>query len=163
MEPFLSTLTYEGEENAQAGENRGVDELITVLVVEDDHLIQAMLEEALSDGGFATATVASGEEAIAMLKPDSSKSKVCAVLTDINLLGSLDGWEVARVASREIDPTMPVLYLSGTHADQRGVQGRAAKCYTFEAVCPSGGRDCHFQSYQFRKVAGRASVDLRRR
>jgi CheY-like chemotaxis protein len=62
-----------------------VDERITVLVVEDDHLIQAMLEEALSDGGFATATVASGEEAIAILTPDSSKSKVCAVLTDINL------------------------------------------------------------------------------
>jgi DNA-binding response OmpR family regulator len=117
MEPFFSTVTYEGEETAQAGGKQGVDERITILVVEDDHLIQAMLEEALSDGGFATATVASGEEAIAILKPDSSKSKVCAVLTDINLLGSLDGWEVARVA-REIDPTMPVLYMSGTHADQ---------------------------------------------
>ena len=62
----------------RVGGKQGVDERITVLVVEDDHLIQAMLEEALSDGGFATATVASGEEAIAILKPDSSKSKVCA-------------------------------------------------------------------------------------
>ena len=78
---------------------------IMVLVVEDDQLIQAMVEEALSDGGFASALAASGEEAITLLQDD--KSKYRAVVTDINLRGELDGWEVGRSA-RETDPTMPI-------------------------------------------------------
>jgi DNA-binding response OmpR family regulator len=39
-------------------------EAITILVVEDDRLIQGMVEEALSDGGFESDITASGEEAI---------------------------------------------------------------------------------------------------
>jgi hypothetical protein len=67
---------------------------------EDDPLIQAMVEEALSDGGFASALTASGEEAIALLQ--NGKSKYRAVVTDINVLGKLDGWEVGRAARRSI-------------------------------------------------------------
>lgn len=38
-----------------------------MLVVEDDQLIQAMVEDALSDGGFGSVLTASGEEAISLL------------------------------------------------------------------------------------------------
>ncbi|WP_299805050.1 hypothetical protein [Tardiphaga sp.] len=41
-----------------------MNDAVTILVVEDEELIQAMVEEALSDGGFASALTASGEEAI---------------------------------------------------------------------------------------------------
>jgi DNA-binding response OmpR family regulator len=95
-------------------------DLITLLVVEDDQLIQEMIEDALSDGGFESAITASGKEAIEFLK--SEKSQYRAVLTDINLQGNVAGWEVARVA-REIDPTMPVVYMTGTHGEEWASKG----------------------------------------
>jgi DNA-binding response OmpR family regulator len=90
----------------------------TILVVEDDQDIQ-IIEEALTDGGFESAIAASGEEAVTLLRDD----KKCRVLvTDINLLGKLDGWDVARVA-REIDPSFPVVYMSGKDADDWASKG----------------------------------------
>ena len=70
-----------------------MSDAVKILVVEDDQLIQAMVEEALSDGGFAAALTPSGEEAITLLQAD--KSKYRAVVTDINLSGSMDGRSVA--------------------------------------------------------------------
>ena len=91
-----------------------------ILVVEDDQLIQGMVGEALSDGGFEPAITASGEEAITLLQVN--KSKYRGLVTDINLLGRADGWEVAR-AAREIDPAMPVIYMTGTHGEEWASKG----------------------------------------
>jgi DNA-binding response OmpR family regulator len=84
-----------------------------VLVIEDDDTIQAIVEVALSDGGFETAIAASGEEAITLLK--GMKSTYRALVTDISLRGKIDGWEVAQRA-REIDPEFPIVYMSGASA-----------------------------------------------
>ncbi|WP_283848534.1 response regulator [Bradyrhizobium sp. SRL28] len=108
--------------NEAARGNTALNDAVKILVVEDDQLIQAMVEEALSDGGFASALTASGEEAITLLQDDKSKSKYRAVVTDINLLGKLDGWEVGRFA-REIDPTMPIIYMTGTHGEEWASKG----------------------------------------
>jgi DNA-binding response OmpR family regulator len=97
-----------------------VVDVIKVLVVEDDQLIQAMVEEALSDGGFGSAITASGEEAVTLVQGD--KSAYRAVVTDINLTGKLDGWDVARIA-RESDPAMPVIYMTGTQAEDWASKG----------------------------------------
>jgi len=91
-----------------------------VLVIEDDDAIQILVEEGLSDGGFETAVARSGEEAVTLLK--GHKGKYCALVTDINLLGRLNGWEVAQVA-REIDLEFPVVYMSGTSAADWSVKG----------------------------------------
>jgi DNA-binding response OmpR family regulator len=64
-----------------------------------------MVEEALSDGGFESTIAASGEEAVALLR--DNKIAYRAVVSDINLTGKLDGWEVARIA-RDTDTAMPV-------------------------------------------------------
>ena len=88
-------------------------ELLGILVVEDDQLIQSLVEETLTDGGFEPAIVASGEEAVTLLK--GHKGKYRALVTDINLHGKMDGWEVAQHA-REIDPGFPVVYMSGAVA-----------------------------------------------
>ena len=94
---------------------------IVVLVVEDDQLIQSVVEESLSDGGFETVIASSGEDAVALL--DASSGKYRALVTDINLRpGRLDGWHVARHA-REIDPNFPVVYASGSHADDWASKG----------------------------------------
>jgi CheY-like chemotaxis protein len=88
-------------------------ELPIILVIEDEPLIQSIVEETLSDGGFESAVVASGEEAVTLLK--GHKGKYRALLTDIHLRGTMDGWEVAQHA-REIEPDFPVVYMSGAAA-----------------------------------------------
>ena len=114
------SVTYPaGGLQAQHQGDSEVDNEVTILVVEDDQLIQALVEEALSDGGFESSIVASGEEAITLLNGDS---KYRAVVTDINLFGRLDGWEVAR-AAREDDPAMPVIYMTGTNGEEWASKG----------------------------------------
>lgn len=98
-----------------------MEDVLIILAVEDDQLVQVMVEEALSDGGFETSMIASDEEAIALLQ--SNKPKYRALVTDIDLLGKMDGWEVARVA-RELNPVLPVIYMTGTNGEEwpsRGV------------------------------------------
>jgi CheY-like chemotaxis protein len=43
-------------------------------------------------------------------------------VTDINLRGKIDGWEVGRSA-REIDPTMPIIYMTGTNGEEWASKG----------------------------------------
>jgi DNA-binding response OmpR family regulator len=93
---------------------------LPVLVVEDDQLIQSVVEEALSAGGFGPDIAASGEEAVTLLHGANSRYR--ALVTDISLAGTTDGWEVARRA-REIDPAFPVIYMAGAHADQWATEG----------------------------------------
>jgi CheY-like chemotaxis protein len=90
------------------------------MVVEDDQIIQALAEQALTDGGFEAAITASGEEAVTLIR--GNRSHYRALVTDVNLRGSMDGWEVARQA-REIDPTFPVVYMTGAAGDQWASHG----------------------------------------
>ena len=91
---FLASLA--SSEHCKEAEGRTrVSEAVTVLIVEDDQLIQGMVEEALSDGGFKSVITGSGEEAVALLQANESVYR--AIVTDINLLGTIDGWEVARL------------------------------------------------------------------
>jgi CheY-like chemotaxis protein len=84
------------------------DELV-VLVVEDDAPIQAVIEDALSEGGFEPAIVPSGEEAVTLLQGGQTHYR--ALVIDIGLRGRMDGWEVAKYA-REIDGALPVIYIT---------------------------------------------------
>ena len=97
-----------------------MNELPIILVIEDDREIQSMLEDGLRDGGFQPAIAGSGEEAITLLK--AFRTKYRALVTDITLLGTLDGWRVARGA-REIDPSFPVLYITGGGGDEWPAKG----------------------------------------
>nr|WP_236843054.1 response regulator [Bradyrhizobium icense] len=96
------------------------NEPIVILVVEDDQSIQSVIEEALSDGGFETAIAATGEEAVTLLQGRQDEYR--ALVTDINLTGRFNGWEVAKRA-REMHPQMPVIYITGAAADQWASNG----------------------------------------
>jgi len=97
-----------------------LEDLLVILVVEDDHAIQSVVEEALTDGGFEPAIAASGEEAVTLLKGGLTKYR--ALVTDINLRGTMGGWEVAKRA-REIDPEFPIIYMTGASADEYASRG----------------------------------------
>ena len=91
-----------------------MEKLPVILVVEDDQLIQSVVEESLTEGGFDTVIASSGENAVELL--GASEGKYRALVTDINLgRDGIDGWDVARHA-REIDPAFPVIYMSGKDA-----------------------------------------------
>jgi len=95
-------------------------DLVVVLVVEDDPLIQTLIDEALRDGGYEPAIVASGEEAVTLLQ--GNRQHYRALVSDINLKGTIDGWDVARQA-REIDPSFPIIYMTGAAAEQWASHG----------------------------------------
>ncbi len=97
-----------------------MEELPVILVVEDDDAVQGLVEEALVDGGFEPAIAASGEEAVTLLKGGLTKYR--ALVTDINLRGTMGGWEVAKRA-REIDPEFPIIYMTGASADEYAWRG----------------------------------------
>ena len=59
---------------------QGVENLLVILVVEDDQLIQSLVEETLTDGGFEIVIASSGENAVVLL--DASEGKFRALVTD---------------------------------------------------------------------------------
>jgi DNA-binding response OmpR family regulator len=98
-----------------------VENLLIILVVEDEQLLQSIVEESLTDGGFETVIASSGENAVELL--DASEGKFRALVTDINLgSGKIDGWNVAQHA-REIDANFPIVYMSGKDADDWASKG----------------------------------------
>ena len=97
-----------------------MEDLPVILVVEDDQPLQVIVEDALTEGGFEPAIAASGEEAVTLLK--GRKTKYRALVTDITLLGRMDGWEIAQQA-RQIDPEFPIIYMSGAHAEDWASKG----------------------------------------
>ena len=92
-----------------------------ILVVEDDQLLQRVVEETLTDGGFDIVIAVSGENAVELL--DTADGKYRALVTDVNLgRDRMNGWDVARRA-REIDLNFPVVYMSGDSAEDWSSRG----------------------------------------
>jgi ActR/RegA family two-component response regulator len=58
----MSSLLFRG-----AAIGGHVDNLQVILVVEDDHLIQSVVEESLTDGGFEIVIASSGQNALELL------------------------------------------------------------------------------------------------
>jgi CheY-like chemotaxis protein len=64
--------------------------------------------------------VSSAEEALTLFRSGTKSYK--ALVTDVNLKGRQNGWEIAR-RIREIDPAFPIVYMTGAAADQWPSQG----------------------------------------
>jgi len=94
-----------------------------VLYVEDEALIQELGVTALDEAGFSIRACLSGTEAVAALEDDSLAFR--ALVTDIDLSGQPNGWDLARLA-RERFADLPVIYVSGGSSHEwtaRGVPG----------------------------------------
>jgi CheY-like chemotaxis protein len=102
------------------GRGNRVDELPVILVIEDEYPVQGLVEEWLTDGGFAAEILSSGEEALTLFK--SGLKNYNALVTDVTLKGRLNGWDIARQI-REINPAFPVVYMTGAAADEWASQG----------------------------------------
>ncbi|MCK1718266.1 response regulator [Bradyrhizobium sp. 141] len=91
-----------------------MNEPLKILIAEDDFQIREMLEDALSEGGFLPEVLSSAEDAVTLFKGEVASFR--ALVTDVNLKGTMTGWDLARIA-RERDPAFPVVYMTGTAAD----------------------------------------------
>ena len=83
---------------------------VTVLLVEDEPLLALDVETTLIDAGYSVLVCSSGHQAIAALL--TMTVPFSAVVTDIRLGSGPDGWAVAK-RSRELMPSVPVVYMSG--------------------------------------------------
>ncbi|WP_340313487.1 response regulator [Rhizorhabdus argentea] len=93
-----------------------------ILVVEDENIIQAVIEDALVDAGFTVLLAGNGPGAMNALESDAQPD---AIVTDIRLGGAISGWDIARHA-RELSPNIGVVYISadsGVEWHSHGVPG----------------------------------------
>src|SRR4051794_1936420 len=92
-----------------------------LLLVEDEALIAHALEDALLEAGFDIRTVTDGASAMRALEENSEQFG--ALLTDIRLpKDGLDRFDLAH-STREISPTMAVVYKSGDSAVEWASKG----------------------------------------
>jgi CheY-like chemotaxis protein len=81
----------------------------SILIVEDDLLVQMELADWLTDYGLVVLTASSADEAIAIL---DSHPQIDVLVTDIQMPGSMDGIRLAHhVAARW--PPVRIVVISG--------------------------------------------------
>lgn len=87
-----------------------------VLVVEDEFLVRTVQVDVLRDAGFWVLEAEDADEAFEILK---KRPETKVVLTDVDMPGSLDGFEFARLVSKGW-PEVGVLVISGRRAPSPG-------------------------------------------
>jgi DNA-binding response OmpR family regulator len=93
---------------------------VLLLLVEDEPLIIDVLEDALTASGYEVIKANDGKQALEAIEADASRFR--AVVTDIRLGRGPDGWAIAQRA-RELDPHMPIVYMSGDSAHEWASRG----------------------------------------
>ena len=91
-----------------------------LLLVEDELLVAMPVTLALSDEGHEVLQACSGEEAVALLQ--ERHHQIIGLISDVRLGGAVTGWDVARRA-RELNPELPVIYVSGDSWKEWTVNG----------------------------------------
>jgi CheY-like chemotaxis protein len=77
-----------------------------VLIVEDEPILRLDIAETFISAGFRTFEAASAHEAIEILE---SHPGICAVFTDIQMPGTMDGIQLAHVIRKRWPPTILVV------------------------------------------------------
>lgn len=112
--------------------------------------MQAFVQDALEEGGFASDVVSSGEEALTVLLNQAKSYK--ALVTDVNLKGRLTGWDVAR-RMREREPAFPVIYMTGASAGEWASQGVPNSILLAKTVRVCAAPHRYFESSEYRLPA----------
>jgi len=102
-------------DHGQADCGGSVSEPPLIMLIEDEYLLRADLEEVLTNAGFAAQAVSSGEEALTLFMR-APKGYYKGLVADVTLKGRLNGWEVAR-RFRQKDPSFPIVYTTAHGAE----------------------------------------------
>ncbi|MDH5297449.1 MAG: PAS domain S-box protein [Desulfobulbaceae bacterium] len=131
--PVLSGVTPAGDEPEEEGALPGGSE--TVLVVDDNEAVCAMVRDALVSLGYRVHTSASGEEALARVVEEGWR--IDLLLTDLIMPG-MNGWELSQ-ALQVLRPAMRTLVMSG-YTDKVILENGALKAgvaFIHKPVMPS--------------------------
>jgi signal transduction histidine kinase/CheY-like chemotaxis protein len=82
---------------------------ITVLVVDDEHSIRALIAEVLADHGYASLEAVDGASALTILQ---SNARIDLLISDVGLPNGMNGRQVAD-AARVLRPDLKVLFITG--------------------------------------------------
>ena len=85
----------------------------TILLVEDEAVVRAVAERALTRHGYTVLSAESGEEALEILRRED---KVDLMVSDV-VMPTMDGPTTVRHA-RETHPDLPILFISGYAEEQ---------------------------------------------
>jgi two-component system cell cycle sensor histidine kinase/response regulator CckA len=113
----------------------------TILLVEDEAMVRAVAERALTRQGYTVLTATNGEEGLEILEGDIP---IDLVISDV-VMPSMDGPTMARLA-REILPDLPIIFMSGYAEEQlrRSIDidriGFLPKPFSVQQIC-SAARD----------------------
>lgn len=88
---------------------------LPILVVEDDGLIRMDLVDTLSDAGFQVLEAGNADQALTVLESNS----VSALLTDIDMPGSMNGIGLAQVTAVRW-PSSRIIVISGRYNPSQG-------------------------------------------
>ena len=80
-----------------------------VLIVDDEPVIRLVAAQALADAGFETIEAATADDALAILR---QRGDVGVLFTDINMPGSIDGMDLARLVHEQW-PAIRIVVTSG--------------------------------------------------
>ncbi len=113
---YLPAYARVPEPAAPAAEAKGEDlwGTGTILVVEDEGMVRAVAERALTRRGYEVLTAASGEEALEIL--DGRAEPIDLLLSDV-VMPTMDGPALGR-AARERVPDLRIIFMSGYAEEQ---------------------------------------------
>lgn len=80
-----------------------------VLVVEDEPFVRMLATEGLEDAGFEVIEAANADDALRIL---DDRDDVGVLFTDVNMPGSVDGIELARLVHQR-SPNLRIVVTSG--------------------------------------------------
>lgn len=115
----------------------------TILVVDDEPAMVAMIQDALEDAGYRVLTAYDGERVLEMLNRESD-----LILLDIMMPG-LDGLEVCRWIRDTV--SCPILFLSARREVEDRIAGLAV-----------GGDDYITKPFSLEELVARVAAHLRR-
>ena len=85
----------------------------TIMLVEDEDMVRAVAERALTRNGYTVVTAANGEEALEVMK---GRDDIALLVSDV-VMPVMDGPTLVRHA-RDVDPKLPILFMSGYAEEQ---------------------------------------------
>ena len=88
---------------------------MTLLIVEDKNLILEFVCAEMSDAGLPTMGATTADEAMRILR---STPEISAIVTDINMPGSMNGLQLAEIVHREW-PSIQIIITSGRRTPSR--------------------------------------------
>jgi DNA-binding response OmpR family regulator len=118
-----------------------VDNITSILLVEDEQSLGSIIAENLESAGFQVMHVMNGEQALDAL----SKNEFSILILDVMMPG-MDGFELARTV-RQNDENVPILFLTSKTMPQDVVEG-------FE----SGGNDYLRKPFAMQELVIRIKV-----